>query len=251
MRRLLQFVVLLVGLAWCVPVHATWTLVQQKNSASASASPIAVTVTSTGSGNLLVAAVENQTSTATAISAVTAGACNTTWTHAPSTNGVTPGAVDMYYCTSSASGQTSISITSSGCASATCAGVIWEASSSLGTIAIDSGATPSGLKSDTTCTACAGVALTLSGNNDFTAAIASCGGSCSSPVTGAGCIWDASLPGSDGAAHCITSGSITAPATWSQTSGTLLANAAAFQETSAGGAVSGISKRRKLDAASE
>ena len=250
MRRLLQFATLASVMAWCAPAHATWSLVQVKdNTACTSGTTCAVAVTSTGAGNLLVAGVQNFATTS--ISSVTAGACATTWTHAPSGNlfvsGV--GAVDLYYCTQSNSAQTSITITVGSAFGTNGVGIIWEASSSLGSIAIDSGATPSGNKNDsTTCTSCAGVALTLSGNNNFTAAVAACGGTCSA-VTGAGWTNDLANPNGNGIAHGLnTTGSITAPATWTQTSSTLVCDAISFQEASGGGgAASGITKLRKLE----
>lgn len=218
-------------LLFCSPAFATWTLTQVKDTTTCNGTTCAVTVTSTGSAHLLVAGILPQT-TSTTITGVTAGACTGSWTHAASTN--TTG-VDLYYCLNSVSGQTSITITGSG-SIGTGAGIaiIWEAASSLGTIAVDSGATPSGIKSDTTCTACAGVTLTLSGNNDFIAGLANCGGTCSNLV-GTGFTNDLSNPGSDGVMHGITSASLTAPTTWTQTSGTLICNAAAFQETGAAG----------------
>jgi hypothetical protein len=132
------------------------------------------------------------------------------------------------------------------CAAASCAGIIWEASSSLGNIAVDAGATPSSNRSDAACTSCTGVALTLSGNNDFIAATAPCGDTCTG-LTGTGWTNDLSNPGSDGVGHGITSGSQNAPATWTQSSSaTLVCSAAAFQETASGGAAAGFSKRKKL-----
>lgn len=247
-KRLLQLALLLVGLAWCVPAHATWTLVQVKdNTACTSGTTCAVTVTSTGANNLLVAAVQNFGTIS--ISSVTAAACSTTWTHV--TNGQVfvsgVGSVDMYYCLKSNSGQTSITITTGGFAT-NGVGIIWEASSSLGTIAVDSGATPSGNVTDATCTSCAGVSLTLSGNNDFTAAVAGCGGTCSA-ASGTGWTNDLSNPNGNGIAHGLnTTGNITAPATWTQTSGQLVSAAIALQESSGGGgAASGVSKLRKLE----
>lgn len=191
-----------------------------------------MTVTSTAAGNLLVAGLLSSGNAVT-ISSVTAGACTSTWTHAPNTatSSAANGSADLYYCTNSASGQTSITITGSGTIGV---GVIWEAHSTAGSIAIDSGSTPSSSNAPVSCTSCNGTSLTLSGNNDFIAALATCGQTCSG-LTGTGWTNDLSNPTGDGVAHGITSGSQTAPATWTQApSGGMNVNAAAFQE--AGGA---------------
>jgi hypothetical protein len=216
------------------PVHHTWTLSQVKDNTTGSGTTVAVTVVSTGSGHLLVAGLLDGT-TGDTISAVTAAACTGSWTHATNTvvSLTGAGSADLYYCLNSASGQTSITITHTSCT--ICVGVIWEAASTLGNIAVDAGATPSGNHTDSACTSCAGVALTLSGNNDFIAALAVCGATCSG-VTGTGWTNDLSNPTGDGVAHGITSGSQTAPTTWTGTSGIIGSNAAAFQETASGGA---------------
>jgi hypothetical protein len=220
----------------CSPAWATWTLTQVKDKTACSGTTCAVTVTSTGAGHLLIAGFSDSTSHVQTISSVTAGACAGSWVHCPNCaiNATGDGSIDFSYCTNSASGITSITITTS-LTMGTGIGVIWEASSSLGTIAIDSGAAPSGTKTDTTCTSCAGVSLTLSGNNDFIAALSANGGA-GTGLTGTGWTNDLANPSGDGVAHGITSGSQTAPATWTQSSGTLLGNAIAFQETSGGGA---------------
>jgi hypothetical protein len=241
-------ILLLLALVACLPgtAHATWTLTQVK-STSACNSPCAVTVTSTGASHLLVAGVTGPTGVS--ISSVSAAACSGSWTHAAGSNiSNTLAAIDQYYCTSSASGQTSISITLAGTCSATCLGAIWEASSSLGTIALDSGATPAATLFDSAnCTTCSGVALTLSGNNNFVTALAACANACSG-LTGTGFTNDLANPNGNGFAHGIKSGSLTGPASWSQSpTGTLDASAAAFQETAGGGAASGITKLRKLE----
>lgn len=222
----------------CSPAWATWTLSQVKDCTFNTGSSCAVTVTSTGAGHLLVAGIIDG-NTANTISSVTSAACSGTWTHAPNSaaSGAGDGSSDLFYCTNAAAAQTSITVTTTNAASGgtTIIAVIWEASSSLGNIAIDSGATPSQHTTDATCTSCAGVSLTLSGNNDFIAGLAPCGGSCTG-VTGTGWTNDLTNPGGDGVAHGITSGSQASPATWTQTpSATLVCSAAAFQETSGGG----------------
>jgi hypothetical protein len=220
----------------CSPAWATWTLTQVKATSTCSTvTTCAVTVTSTGAGHLLVAGVITPGATTDAITTLTSGACAVSWVHCANCSLAASGdgGVDMSYCLNSASGTTSITITVTSAPAANWIAVIWEASSSLGNIAKDSGATPSGTKSDTTCTSCAGVSLTLSGNNNFIAALGAAGATATG-VTGTGWTNDLSNPSGDGIAHGITSGSQTAPATWTQASATFVANALAFQESAGG-----------------
>lgn len=244
---------LLVGMAICLStldfshLHHTWTLQQVKDNTSCS-SPCAVTVASTGSGNLLVAGLISGT-TAQTITAVTAGACSGSWvisaSTAFSTTGV--GSGEMAYCLSSISGQTSISITfSSGAAGSM--GLIWEASSSTGGIALDTGATPAGNNAVVSCTACAGPSLSLSASNKFIAVSAACAGTCSN-LTGTGFVNDLSNPNTDGVGHGIniaTSGTLVSPTSWTMTNANLDDNAIAFKEAAAGG-TTGINRMRKYD----
>lgn len=242
-RALPAIIVLLASPCW-----ATWTLVQVKSNTTSTGSSGAVTVSSTGSSNLLVAGLISGANIS--ISSVSAAACSSTWTHAANTNNFVTGSgsVDLYYCLSSASGQTSITITASGSAGAGSVWAIWEVSSTLGSIAVDSGTTASQHVSDGTCSACAGVALNLSGNSDFIAAIASCGNTCSG-VTGAGFSNDLSNPSGDVVAHATlsTSGAVTAPATFTQPSSTLTGAAAAFQESSSGAVPVVLGKRTRYE----
>lgn len=237
---------LLLIVALSMPSWATWTLTQvASNNACTNITTCAVTVTSTGAGHLLVFGLI-ATVASTTISSVTSGACSVAWAHPAGTNGTGTGSVDLFYCTNSVTAQTSITVTANQAMGNNSIAVVWEANSTLGSIAIDSGATPAGLSPTATCTACAGKALTLSGNNNFIAGVANCGGTCSA-VTGTGFTNDLTNPLGDGVMHGITSGSVTAPATWTQTSGVMLANAAAFTEASGGAAAAiGVDKRRKL-----
>jgi len=249
MKKLLYSLSLLL----CSPCWATWTLTQGpstaiNNACATGSTTCAVTVSSTGSSHLLVAGIAS-TANGTTISSVTPAACSVTWTHASSANlAGSAGSVDLYYCTKSASGQTSITITVNAAPGAAWTAAIWEASSSLGTIAIDSGATPSGNKNDSSnCTSCAGVSLTLSGNNDFIAAIATPGDT-GTGLTGTGWTNDKVDASTNLYGHGITSGSQTAPATWTQTTANpLLCDAAAFQETSGTVAPAGFNKKRKIE----
>lgn len=230
MKILLSLLLLLCA----TPANATWTLVQVKdNNASCNAS-CPVTVTATAAGNLLVAGVI-AANTGITISSVSGG-CTGAWTHATNTavSGAGDGSSDLFYCLNSSAGATTITLTLSSGPSGP--GIVWEAHSSVGSIAVDSGATPSGAKTDASCTSCAGTSLTLSGNNDFIVALAACGSSCSG-LTGTGWTNDLANPIGDGIGHGITTGSLTAPATWTQSpAGTLVSNAAAFQEGSGGAA---------------
>lgn len=223
----------------CSPAWATWTLTQVKSNNACSGTTCSVTATSTGSAHLLVAGLIANNSSSVTISSVTSAACTGAWTHAANTavgaNG--NGFLDLYYCLNSASGQTAVVITASGSLTAGSIGVIWEASSSLGSIAVDTGATPSSTIADATCTNCAGVSLSLSSNNKFIAVMAGCGAACSN-LTGTGFVNDLANPGGDGVGHGIniaTSGTLASPTTWTMSSGTLKGTAAAFQEASAGG----------------
>jgi hypothetical protein len=247
MKRLIPILGLL--LLSC-PSWATWTLTQVKDNTACSGTTCAVTVTSTGSGHLLVAGIASNNSTAATISGVSAAACVSAWVHCTNCSLAVSGDgnVDFSYCLNSVSGQTSITISSGTSLGAGSNGFIWEASSSLGSIALDSGATPSGTKNNTTsATSQAGVSLTLSGNNDFIAAIAGCGSTCNG-LTGTGWTNDLANPNGDGAAHGITNGSQTGPTTWTQTSSsTLIAAAIAFQESSGGAAPAGFNKRQKIE----
>jgi hypothetical protein len=230
MKRLLPLLLLLCA----TPAHATWTLVQVKDNTASCNASCPVTVTATAAGNLLVAGVI-AANTGITISSVSGG-CAGTWTRAASTavSGAGDGSSELFYCLNSSAAATTVTLTLSG--SPNGLGVVWEAHSTNGSIAVDSGATPSGTKTDTSCTSCAGTALTLSGNNDFIAALAPCGSSCTG-LTGTGWTNDLANASGDGIGHGITTGSLTAPATWTQSpAGTLVSNAAAFQEGS-GGAV--------------
>lgn len=233
MRKLLLLIPIL--LLFCPEARATWTPTQvQGNSTTCSSGGCAVTVTSTGAGHLLVAGLLSPNTGAT-ITAVTAGACVATWTHVPNStmSNAATGSGDMYYCLNSTSGQTSINISTSASCGSSCVGVIWEAASSLGSIAVDTGAVPSQNATDTACTSCAGVGLTLGGNNDFIAVMSSGSQNCTG-LTGSGFTNDLGNPQGDGIGHGITSGSVTAPATWTMaSSATLILNAAAFQEGAA------------------
>jgi hypothetical protein len=229
-RKLILFAFVLLVLA--TDARATWTSVQvvQSPGGSCTSSPCAVTVASTGLGHLLTAKMSSD-SGGNAITAVTSAACSSSWIHAPGlpVNG-SGGSLDEYYCLKSASGQTSISVTVSGTIFIVDI-VIEEAASSLGTIAVDSGATASGANADGACTSCAGISLTLSGNNDFVSVMAVANNTITG-LTGTGFTYSATSNFGAGSGYGITTGSLTAPTTWTQNiSGTLEAYAIAFQET--------------------
>lgn len=246
MRRLLQFTLLLAALAWC-PQARAWGALSQVKDATACSSPCTVTLTSTGLHNALWAAILNTASNGTVITAVTAADCNVAWVILANTAASVAGegSWELAYCLDSASGKTTAAITAGNCSGA-CIGVIWEAPSTNGSIALDSGATPSGTHHDTTCSSCAGTALTLGGNNDFSVAIAGASGNVTG-LTGTSWVNDLTNPGGFGVAHAFTSASMTAPATWTQASGTLDCSAGALQEAAGGASVIPINKQRRYE----
>lgn len=245
LKRLILAIALL-----CSPCWATWSVVQVKDSTSCSGtSACAVTVTSTTAHNALFAAIINGTNIT--ISSVAAGACNVAWVHGSGTNLFVSadGAVDMYYCTDAVGGLTSVSITPSGTWNLPIA-LIAEASSTLGNIAINSGATPSGSTNDSTScsTTCPGTSLTLSTNNSVIFSIASCGSSCNG-VTGTNCVNQLANPSGDGVETIVNNAATSNPCGYKQSSSSTMVNAAiALQETSGGGpTATGVNKKQKLD----
>jgi hypothetical protein len=220
-------------LCCCAQAHA-WTKTQVVHFADCTVSPCTGTLSSTGSGHLLVDVFADNSTSGT-MGAPPAAACNIAWVHG--SNGVpfvNTDVVDLYYCLNSASGVTAFSqpvVPSGGTVSIT----VYEATQTASTIiAKDSGATPAGTVSDTTCTNCAGVPLTLSGNNNFIVVMSEGTGTITA-LTGAGFTFDVETSFGDGIGSGITTGSLTAPTTWTSTSGTLGAYAIAFQESGGGG----------------
>lgn len=228
-KKLVLFLILL-----CTsPAWATWTLLNTNtNNSCSGATTCAITMTSTGSGHLLVAEMQNGT-TGTTISSFNTG-CNGSWVISSATllSATGIGSAELAYCTNSTASITSITITIS-TTFATGNVTIWEASSSLGNIALDSGGTPANTQSNSSaCTTCTGVSLTLSGNNDFFAFVSLSGGTCSA-VSGTGMVLDNNDHGNcEG--HGTGSGSQTVPVSYTQTSGQNFGNAIAFQESATG-----------------
>jgi hypothetical protein len=213
----------------CTSAHA-WTKTQVAHiAAGCTVSPCVVTLSSTGANHLLVVGLLAQT-TGTTLGAPPAGACNVSWVHAlGAPAGLGGDQTDLYYCLNSVSGVTSFSqpITS---ISSTVDVIVWEATRTLTNIALDSGAFPSGGVNDGSCTSCVGVSLTLSGNANFITCLSASSGSVNGS-TGAGFTYEGTSNFGDGFATGLTSGSRAAPATWTASSGTLIAFATAFQET--------------------
>lgn len=232
MRKLIVFSVALFVLA--SDAHA-WTKTQVKQSGSCTASPCIVALTSTGANHLLSVGMLADNN-APSLGAPPAGACSLSWVHGPNTPVLGGGnlVIDAYYCLKSNSGITSFSqpVTAIGGTVDVC---VWEATLSLTAMALDSGATPAQKITDTTCTACSGVPLTLSGNADFIMVMAGGGGAVSA-LTGTGFTLDFTTAFSTayGFGSGLTTGSVTAPATWTTASGATLAYAIAFQETAGG-----------------
>lgn len=96
----------------------TWSLVQATGFGTAcGASTCAVTVTSTGSNHILVAEMVYNNNPQRTISSVTSGACSGSWVipaGAESYDATNFNGTNMAYCLTSASGQTSITVTASG-----------------------------------------------------------------------------------------------------------------------------------------
>jgi len=227
MKKLLFTLLLLVTPAWC-----TITLVHTTTNNSCSGATTCVITLSANftSGNGAVVMMQNGT-TGTTTSSFNTG-CTASWTEVPATrqSATGIGAADASYCTNVTGGVGSVTITiSTTFASGNV--TIWEFSSSLGGIALDSGATPGNIQNNSAnCTACTGVTLVLSGNNNFIAFVGLSGGTCSA-VTGTGMTLDNNDHGNcEG--HGITSGSLTAPTTFTQTSGQNFGTALAMMESS-------------------
>jgi hypothetical protein len=219
---------------------SAWTSTQVTKSANCTAATCTDTVTSTGAHHALgVSLIGN--STGITISSVTAGFCNTTWTHAPATNtsNASTGSVDSYYCTDSVAGQTSLVVGQTGGGGNTYFVVFFEATPTLSTVAFDTGTTPSSGGTSSSSTAPPGTTLNLSANSHYVFGVSACQNSCNSTnFSGTGCVNDLANPSGDTVFHCIssTSGSQAYPATFSQSpAGVVSENAAAFQETSGGG----------------
>jgi hypothetical protein len=198
-----SFLALLVVL-FTTPAWATFTLVQAKVNGSCASANCNVTVTSTGAGHsIIVGVVMNSNVT---ISGVIGGGTYTLCgANCQKGNGTT-GFTDMAYTLSSTSGTTTIEIDLS--AGSSGVAYAWELSSTS-TITFDVG---NSILQTTNCTSCTGASLTLTGSNDFIAAIASCGGTCSAvtPYTA-----DNAFTAGDGQAHSLNTSSGTAP-TWTQ-----------------------------------
>jgi hypothetical protein len=131
-------------------VHDTY-----KNTCGGGASCV-ITVPATGTGNLLVA-VELNSGSATISSGTNGG----TWVHCTGCQqfDASAGSTDMAYVLASTAGVTSITITNAANVGAFFAIRLLEYSYTNGPIAFD----VAGVADRTTCTACAGITLTLTG----------------------------------------------------------------------------------------
>jgi hypothetical protein len=205
-----------------------WTKIQVAHiAAGCTVSPCVVTLASTGANHALIMATLSNAASTTG--APPAGACNVAWIHGPNAPAAGSGnTLDAYYCPQSVSGVTSFSQPITSFTGGTVDVIVWEAAPPLPTIAIDSGANPANKVADATCTSCAGVPLTLSGNANFIIVLS--GGTANvSGLTGTGFTYDGGSNFGDSFGSGITTGSLTAPATWTATSGTLEAYALALQ----------------------
>jgi len=220
MKSFLALLVMLIT----TPAWATFTLVQAKVNSACASSTCTVTVTSTGAGHGIIVGIAMSSNVT--ISSVSGGGTYTLCGVGCQKGNATTGWTDMAYTTNSTSGATGITITFS--AGASGVAFAWEVSSSS-TISFD---VVGGVLQTTNCTSCTGASLGLTGSNDFIAAIASCGGTCSAvtPYTS-----DNSFPSGDGQAHALNTGSGTAP-TWTQSPTNPIALASvAFKDAGGGG----------------
>jgi hypothetical protein len=214
-----------------------WTETQFAHiAAGCTSSPCVVALTSTGANHFLgIALTANAFNTS--LGAPPVGACNVAWVHAPSmpvNSGATGNSLDAYYCLQSVSGITSISQPITISAGTADVGV-WEATPTLALFALDTGAVRAASGTGSGCVSCTGVPLTLSGNSDFIIVLAG-GTQQVTGLTGTGFTLDNSNLFGDCFGNGITTGSLTAPATWvMSSSGNLVDYAIAFQETSSGG----------------
>lgn len=219
-------------LLFCTAATASITLVQAKANTACSGTTCAVTVTATGAGHTVIVGVAVSTnvtisSVTCAPTACTGGNAYTLCGTSCQTGNATTGFTDMAYTLNSASGDTTITMNLSGSPSGP--GMAWEISAT-GALTFD---VANKILDTTNCTSCAGVALTLTGTNDFIATLSSCGNTCSAISTYSA---DPATPwpGGDGMAHLLNTASGTAP-NWTQSPTSNLASAAiAIKEASSG-----------------
>jgi hypothetical protein len=215
----------------------TWSFRSFANTTASGTNPQSVTVASTVAHDLLVAGLEVESGGGTVTISAVSGGCNVTWLHVPSSNLSTGSSrsVDLYYCTDALAGTTSISITATGTINTGLRTMVWQATPSTGSSVIDTGATPVATQNDTTnfCSATcpSGVALTLSGSNNFVVGVAAASGTVSNIGAGNGCVKDfGDGAGGLGAMHCLNNASATYPVTWTNAVGAgIVMNGAAFK----------------------
>ena len=225
------------------PAWATWTLVQDKvtGSCSGASAICTVTLTSTGSGHLITA----EAMYPGAGGSITSASCGGTLTHCPSCfveEATSLISEDGAYILSSSSGTTSCTITLTSNPGGGWKAEFQEWSFTASSISLDTGATPTNNRDQTTTsTSIVGPSLTLSANNHVIIEMNnaantsnSISGGCAG---GSGYTLGAGVTSSKSMAYCYNSTDATAP-TWAQASaGRAALGAMAFSESSGGAAV--------------
>jgi hypothetical protein len=231
--RLLPILGLLAVLLCAVPADATWAQLQHTcNTTCPSGTACNITVTSTGSSHLGVVDIINDLGLAdTQITSVSGGG---TYTHCTTCHATTGNnSTDTSYTTATTSGTTTITVNLTvSLANPNWTACYHELSSTLGTIALNSGGTPACAATQAAAPP-TGCALTLSANNSviITAFVSS-----TTTITGVSAPFGNSLqPNNNGSADNENTTSGTAAAWTPTTNDTGVKMAIAFQETSAGG----------------
>lgn len=232
-----------------VAVWAIWTVVSHPAATTCSSGTACTQVfTVTNTGDLLVAnLISENTSGTETVSSFTAAGCSVAWTRGPHLSVATAaGAVEIWYCfTSSAGASLTIGPTWTGTAGATQLHItaIREFSSSTGSIALDSGATPSCSSSGTIASPVM-CALVVSGNNHIFSIAAGFGGTLSACNQSYVC----TFPSGVAEGYLPNSTTYTAPTITGSGSNPFVEAAIAFQEApAAGGSTPAIDMKQKRD----
>jgi len=232
---MLKHFILALSLLWALSTPATWSLIQSPASSSCSSGTACTQAfSSTNAGDLLVSVVQSEVSTvADSVSSFAAAGCTISWTRGPHLGNTSAGAVEIWYCTNSATALGSVGPTWTQSASGTQLHIIAirEFHSTTGSIAINSGATPTCTSSGTT-TSPVECALTTSANNS----VYVIGGATADTWTACNQSYTCTLPSGNGEGFKINLTSYTAPQ-WTGTSSAAYVEAAmAIQEFTAGAA---------------
>lgn len=245
MRKLLIAPLLLI-VALASPARATWSKIQVVcNTACATGTTCGITVAATGTGNLIVVKLIGDTAGATAtLSSVSGGG---TYTHCSNCNKAPAnGTIDASYTLASTSGATTITLTASASLTAWRA-CMEEDSSNTGSIALDTGATPS--CSATIATAApVSCATTVSGANLVIATAMLWSGTLSGLSAPCG---DFLVANGNGAGHNLNV-SVGTGCSWTPTTnGSGASFSIVFKEAAAAGSSFGYSKQRRYERVDE